>query len=130
MVSALARNKSGSLAMFAAILRAASCEGWKQSMGNGCSQGETEKGTCHEAFDISLGTFRGSDLCSNTRCGAKLSMVCILWTAFRRHELRIRNISTMLGHDQWGWRVLWGQSDVPAGAATISASEAPSVLRR
>ncbi len=55
--------------------------------------------------------------------------MCILWTPFRRHELRVRNISTMFGRHKWGWRVLWGQSNVPAGTATTSASEALSLLR-
>jgi hypothetical protein len=55
----------------------------------------------HEGFAIHTGSFRGRRLRRKTRRGAKLSVVCILWTRFRRHELRIRNISTMLGYREF-----------------------------
>jgi hypothetical protein len=34
--------------------------------------------------------------------------------------LRVFNVSTMLGHRERGWRVVWTQSAIPGLAGTIS----------
>jgi hypothetical protein len=38
----------------------------------------------------------------------------------RGHELRVRNISTMFGRCERGWRELWAQSCISARAGTVS----------
>jgi hypothetical protein len=77
-------------------------------------------GTRHEAVAIHSRNFRCHALRRTIRSGAKLSVVRILWTPFRCHELWVFNISTMLGNHKRDWRELWGQSNVPARAGTTS----------
>jgi hypothetical protein len=42
--------------------------------------------------------------------------------------LRVRNISTMFGRCERGWRELWAQSCVSARAGIVSVDEAPQAL--
>jgi hypothetical protein len=48
-------------------------------------------------------------------------VVCLLrFWARRRHELRIFNVSTMLGDRERGWWIVWTQSAIPELTGTIS----------
>jgi hypothetical protein len=60
----------------------------------------------HEIFAVHPGSFRGRHLRRKIGRGAKLSVVRLLQFLGRRHELRVRNISTMPGRGERGWREL------------------------
>jgi len=77
-------------------------------------------GDCHEVVAIHSRNFRRHALRRTTRRGPKLSVVC-LWKFWgRRHELRVFNVSTMLGRPDREQRLVWGQSAVPAFAGSAA----------
>jgi hypothetical protein len=109
-------NSSGSLAMLLAIRHAS---GLETNRRHRCCQGR-RSGHRHEAVAIHSRNFRRHALRRTIRSGAKLSVVRILWPPFRCHELRVFNVSTMLGNHKRDWWELWGQSNVSARAEIIS----------
>jgi hypothetical protein len=103
--------------------------GWKQSIGIAMLSGGRIGGS-HEGFAIHLGNLRRDHRRWKPRRSPRLSVVRLLQFSARRcHELRVRNISTMLSHRERHWRVVRGQSHVPVLAGTAPTSTGLCLLK-